>query len=122
MFVQKLLDLAFSQGAGKTVYRLAIDHQDAGRNAADAKGCAKLLLLVRVDFDELEASGIGGFDFLQNRPQRLARAAPGRPEVKQHGRQHGSGDDFLFKVGNSNVNHDFFEKWVSKAKLQAGEG
>ena len=37
VFVQELLDLALGQGAGKTIHRPPAHHQDAGRNAFDAK-------------------------------------------------------------------------------------
>jgi hypothetical protein len=84
---------------------MPIHHQDAGRDAADAEGRAQLLLLVGVDFDKLEAACVLGFNFFKNRAQRLAGAAPGRPEVDQYGGGHGGGNDFRFEVGNGDVDH-----------------
>ena len=61
VFVKKLTQFAFGHGAHETVYRLTVFKHNAGWNAANAKGCGQLLLLVRVNFDQLEAATIGDF-------------------------------------------------------------
>jgi hypothetical protein len=71
VLVEEFLDLAFGQGAGKAVHRLAVHHQDAGRDAADAEGRAQLLLLVGVDLDELEAPGVFHLHFSRIGPSDL---------------------------------------------------
>jgi 5-(carboxyamino)imidazole ribonucleotide mutase len=61
--------------------------------------------LVRVDFDQLEAAFVGGFDFFEHRAQRLARAAPRGPKIHEYGRGHGGFDDLGFKVLYRDVHH-----------------
>lgn len=120
VLVQEFLDFSFGQRAGEAVHRLAVHQEDAGRDAADAKGFAQLLLLVGINLDQLEAAFVGHFKFFKNRAERLARAAPGRPEVNQHGNSHGSGNDFLFKIGKGDVDHDGAEVRLDKRFSSVG--
>ena len=105
VLVEELLDLAFALRAHETVHRLAVLHQNAGGNAADAEGTGQFLLLVGIDLHELETTGVFDLDLLQNRAQRLARAAPRRPEIHQNGGLHRRGDDFGFKILYGDINH-----------------
>ena len=105
VLVQEFLDLAFGQCASEAIHRLAVHQQDAGRDAADAEGLAELLLLVGIDLHQLETPGIGRLDLFKQGAKRLARAAPRRPEINQHGRGHGSRNDFLLKIGDGDVDH-----------------
>ena len=107
MLVQEGADLAFGQGAHEAVHRLTVLEQHAGRDAADAEGAGELLLLVGIDLHQLEASGIGGFQFLQQRADHLARTAPRGPEIHQHRGVHGGFDDLGFKVGDGDVDHGY---------------
>ena len=104
--VQKIPNPVFVDVAGKAVHRLAVHHQDTGRDAADAKGLGELLLLVGVDLHQCEAPAIVNLDFFKQQAKRLAGHGPGRPEINQHGRGFGSRQDFLLKIGNGDVDHD----------------
>ena len=105
VFVEEFAHLAFGQRALEAVHGLAVDEQDAGRDAADAKRTGQLLLLVGVDLHQLEAAFIRGFELFQDRAEGLAGRTPRRPEVHQHGRGHGGGNDLCFKVFNGHINH-----------------
>ena len=105
VFVQKFAQFAFGHGAHKAVHRLAVFQQNAGGNAAHAKGRSQLLLLVGVDFHQFEAPAIGLFRLFQQGAQGFARAAPGGPKVHQHGRGHGGGDHLGFKIFGRDINH-----------------
>ena len=88
VLVEELPHLGLGQRADEAVDRLAALEQDAERNAAHAEHLRQLLrdlgLLVGVELDELEAAGVGDLELLEDRPERLARAAPRRPDVEQH--------------------------------------
>ena len=105
VFVEKGLDLPFRLRPHEAIGRLAIDHQHAGRDAANAKGLAQLLLLVGVDLDQFEAAGVLGLNFFQQRADHLARAAPGGPEVHQHGGVHRGIYDLGIEVFNGHIHH-----------------
>ena len=60
---------------------------------------------VGVDLDQLETALVIGLDFLQQRADHLARAAPRRPEIDQYGNIHRCLDDFGFKIGGGDVDH-----------------
>ena len=98
VLVQELADLAFGQGPHEAVDRLAVHQQNHRGDALDAERRRQLLLLVGVDLDQLEASGIGKLQLFQQRTDDLAGPAPGRPEVHQHRLGHRRGDDLGFKV------------------------
>ena len=106
VFIQERFDLAGSLRAHEAVDRLAAHHQDAGGDAANAKGLRQLLLVVRVDFDQGKAAAVVGFQLLQNRPKRLARAAPRGPEVDEDRLSHRRGNHVGFKILQGHFNHD----------------
>jgi hypothetical protein len=105
MLVEEFLDLTFGQGAHETVNRLAVHEQHAGWDAADAERCGELLFLVGVDLDQLEAPGVSGLHFFQQRADHLARTAPRGPEIDQHGCVVRSFDNLGFKIGDGDVDH-----------------
>ena len=105
MLVEKFLDLAFGLRAHEAIDRLAVLHQHAGGNAANAEGRGQLLLLVGVDLDQLETAFVIDLGLFQHRSQRFARAAPRGPEIHQHGCLHRRGDDFGFKIFYGDINH-----------------
>src|SRR5579875_689777 len=80
----------------------ALEHHQ-GRNAADAVGARGLLVLVDVDLGDLQPAGVIAGDVVQHRRDRLARAAPLRPEIQQHrclGLQHLGFEVLVFDVGD----------------------
>jgi hypothetical protein len=81
---QEFAQLAFGQRAGKPVHQLPVLHQDHGGHRADLERARELLLLVHVHLGQFEGAVVLGRELLEDRAQRLARAAPGRPEVDQH--------------------------------------
>ena len=88
VLVEELPHLGLGQRADEAVDRLAALEQDAERDAAHAEHLRQLLrdlgLLVGVELDELEAAGVVGLELLEDRAERLAGAAPRRPDVEQH--------------------------------------
>ena len=88
VLVEELAHLGLGQRADEAVDRLAALEQDAERDAAHAEHLRQLLrdlgLVVGVELDQLEAAGVGGLELLEHRAERLARAAPRRPDVEQH--------------------------------------
>ena len=105
VLVEEFAQLAFGLSPCETVHGLAFNHQHASGNGANAKHAGQLLLLIRVDLGQLEAAFVGDFQLFQNRAQRLAGAAPGRPEVHQHRHLGRGGYDFGFKILDGDVNH-----------------
>jgi phosphoribosylaminoimidazole-succinocarboxamide synthase len=85
VLVQELATLPSGSAPMKPSTGWPPDHHHAGRDAADAKGLAELLLWSEVDLDQLEAAAVVDFELFQHRAHDLAGAAPGRPEVDQHG-------------------------------------
>jgi hypothetical protein len=109
VLVEELADLALGQGADEAVDRLAALEEDAERDRADAEHLRQLLgdlgLVVGVELDELEAAAVGGLELLERRAERLARAAPGRPDVEQHRLRERGVDEVGFEVLVSDVLH-----------------
>ncbi|MPN46051.1 hypothetical protein SDC9_193631 [bioreactor metagenome] len=119
VLVEKFAHLALGQRAGETVHGLTVHQQHAGGDTADAEHGGELLLLVGVDLGQLETARVVGFQLLQHRPERLAGAAPGRPEIHQHRHVHGGGDDLGFKVFYGDVDHSMAlpRHRVAKSKI-----
>ncbi|MNT10072.1 hypothetical protein D3C72_1448860 [compost metagenome] len=105
MFVEKLSHLAFGQRTHEAVHGLAVHEQHAGGNAANTEHARQLLLLIRIDLDQLETAVVGGLQLFEDRAQRLAGATPRRPEVHQHGDIHRGGNHLGFKVLYGDINH-----------------
>ena len=105
VLVQEGLDLPLGQRAHEAVHRLTTHEQDAGGDAADAEHRGQLLFLVGIDLDQLEATAVLGLDFLQDGADHLAGAAPGGPEIDQHGGVHGRLQYFGFKGFDGDVDH-----------------
>ena len=102
-------DLRLGQRADEAVDRLALVEQHAERDAAHAERLAQLAgdlgLLVAVELGQLEAAGVGALELFEHRAERLARAAPGRPDVEQHRLLHRGVDQFGFEVLEGDVDH-----------------
>ena len=105
IFIQESFELSFGHGAHETIDRFAVNQQNTGRDAADAKCLAQLLLLVGVDLDQLETACVVFLDLFQQGANHLTWAAPRGPKVDQYGRGGGSLDDLGFKVFCGNVDH-----------------
>ena len=67
--------------------------------------CGDLGLLVGVQLAELKAAGVCGLELFEHRPERLARAAPRRPDVEQHRLLHRGVDQLGFEVLKGDVDH-----------------
>ena len=97
------------QRADEAVDRLAALEQHAERDAAHAEHLRQLGgdlgLLVGVELGQLEAAGVGGLELLEHRAERLARAAPRRPDVEQHRLLHRGVDQLGFEVLEGDVDH-----------------
>ena len=91
--VDELAQLGLGQRTLELIDRLAADKGKHRRNRADLEVLCELLLLVAVDLDQLEASAIVVFELFEHRPEGLAGAAPGRPEVDQNRHLHRCVDD-----------------------------
>src|SRR5690606_4224240 len=66
------------------LYLAILEHQQ-GRNAADIEARRRLLVVVDVDLDELDAAGVIVRELVHDRPDHLAGAAPFGPEIDQYG-------------------------------------
>jgi len=97
--VDELLELALGLAADEAVDRLAVREAVDGGDRLDAELGGELLVLVDVDLDQLDLAA-GLLDrLLQRRGELLARPAPRRPEVDDHGRLARGGDDVLLEAG-----------------------
>ncbi len=109
VLVEEGAHLALGQRADEAVHRLALVEQHAERDGADAEGLAELAgdlgLVVAVELGQLEAAGIGHLQLLQHGRQRAAGAAPGGPDVQQHGLLHGVVDEVGLEVLERDVDH-----------------
>ena len=84
MRCEELAQLAFRQRAGEAVDQLSPLHQEDGGHGADLERRGDLLLLVHVDLGQHERTLVLARQLFQDRPQGLARPAPGGPEIHQH--------------------------------------
>ena len=120
MLVEEGADLALGQCADKAVDRLALVEQHAKRDRAHAEGLAQLggdlRLLVAVELGQLEAPGVRDLELFEQRAERLAGPAPGRPDVEQQRLLHRGLDQFGFKVLDRDVEHGGLE--VRACRLQ----
>ena len=82
--VNELCQLRFRQGALEAINRAAIKEGIDGGDGLDAELGGQRLVLVHIDLDQRHLGCTGCNQSFQRRPQRLARAAPLRPEVDQH--------------------------------------
>ncbi|MNR27007.1 hypothetical protein D3C85_1442560 [compost metagenome] len=121
MLVEEGAQLAFGLGAHETVHGTAAHHQHAGRHRADAEHASELLLLVGIDLGQLETAGVVDLELVQQRAQGLAWAAPGRPEVHQHGHFHRGGNHLGFKIFYRDIDHGAkpFDGLVDKGKVKS---
>ena len=103
VLVEEGANLAFGQCAGELVHRLPANEQHDQRDAADAQRGRQVGRLVGVDLGQLEGAAVSFGQPFQHRPQRLARPAPGRPAVQQHGHLHRPLDDLGLEVGFGDV-------------------
>ncbi len=117
VLVEEGADLSLGLRAHEAVHGLAVHHQHAGGNAADAEHAGDLLLLVGIDLHELEAARILGFQLLEDGAERLAGAAPGGPEVHQDGHFHRGGDDLGFEILYGDVDHCVQQAGRAKSKI-----
>ena len=88
--LDELLDLALGQRALEQVRDLALHEADHGGHGLQRQAHLRelrdqLLVLVDVDLHQPHPPAGGAHHLLDRRRQRLAGAAPGRPEIDQHG-------------------------------------
>ena len=95
---EELAQLAFRQRALESVDRLAALDEHHGRDRADLERRAEFLFLVDVDLREPERAVVFGGELFEDRPERLARSAPRRPEVDEHRRLQRCLDDVGLEV------------------------
>src|SRR5690606_30398675 len=103
--LQELAQLAFGQRAGEAVGELPVLHQHHRGHRADLERCGELLLPVHVHLGQFERAVVLGRQLLEDRPQRPARPAPGRPEVHQHRHLQRALDDVRFEAVGGGVEH-----------------
>ncbi len=78
-------DLALRNGAHEAVHRLAVLEGDDRRDGLDAELPGHRRMLVDVHLHQPDLAARLRDDLLQSRLQLLAGAAPGRPEIDEHG-------------------------------------
>src|SRR5690606_32864626 len=78
------LDLRLGQRADEAIDRLALDEGDHRRDRLDAELASDARVVVDVHLDQADRALGGAHGLLDDRPERLAGTAPGRPEVDQH--------------------------------------
>ena len=83
---QELAQLALRQRAGETIDQLPALDQHDGRHRADLERGREFLLLVDIHLGQPEGAAVFAGQLLQDRAERLAGPAPGRPEIDQHRR------------------------------------
>ncbi len=82
--VNELRQLRFRQRTLEPIDRAAIQKGIDGGDGLDAELGGQRLVLVHIDLDQRHLGCTGCNQSFQRRPQRLARAAPLRPEIDQH--------------------------------------
>jgi hypothetical protein len=88
--------VAFTLGANHLLGHSAILEDQKRGNGTDLKLRGKPLIVVNVDFANLDLALLFGGEFVQHGSDLLAGAAPFRPEIHQHWR--GRLQGFFFKV------------------------
>src|SRR5690606_3037516 len=83
--LDELAQLRLGDHALELVDRLPADDTEHRRDRADLEMARELGLRIGVDFHEQEAAVVLLLESLEHRPERLARAAPRRPEIEHVG-------------------------------------
>src|SRR2546423_12561541 len=81
--LQELRDVGLRVGADEAAHRLTALEEDQGRDAAHAELRGVLLVAVGVDLVELDLAGVLAGELLDDRRNRFAGLAPGRPEIDE---------------------------------------
>jgi hypothetical protein len=87
---------------------VAVHERDRVGDRLQAERRHQLRVGVGVDVDQPEAPAVFTLELLQQRAQRPARAAPGRPEVHDHGDFHGAFDHIAFERRQGRIDHGLF--------------
>ena len=95
--VQLFEKLALALGANHAFHRLAVLKHDERGDAHDLKATGDFGVVVHVQFGNLDLAGLLDSNLVEDRGNRLARPAPLRPEVDEHG--FGRSSDLLIEVG-----------------------
>ena len=82
---ERALDRALRLRADHGGRRLAVAEQDQRGDGGDAVALLEFVLLVDVDLDELQVVLTLGRNAVEDGSDGVARAAPFRPEVHEHG-------------------------------------
>ena len=101
--LQELAQLGLGQGAWESVHQLPVLDQHHGRDGADLEGAGQLLLGFDVDLRQAERAVVLGSQLLEDRAERLARAAPLGPEIDQHRDLQGGLEDLGLEGGGGGV-------------------
>ena len=91
---QEFSDMTERQGADELIDYPAVSKQLHGRNAADLELLRDVLVFVGVDLDHLDLARLFVGHLFEHRTQSAARAAPGCPEIHEHGLRRRRVDDF----------------------------
>ncbi len=86
--LHELAELAFWNRTHEAIDRLAVLESIDGRNGLDAQLLRDLRVFVDIDLDETKRALSLGHEAFEQRAQLFARAAPGRPEINDHGHVH----------------------------------
>ena len=89
--------LVLGQGADELVHHLATADGEDGRDGLDRKALGHPGILVDVDLRQLHRALGGGHGPLQHGAERLARPAPGGPQVDDDGDGHAAGEHGLLE-------------------------
>jgi hypothetical protein len=82
--IQHVHKVLLRRSTDNFVHKLTILKQHHSRDACDSKTSSGLVIIVRVDFANLDSSGILGRQLFYCWHQMTARTAPWRPEVNQY--------------------------------------
>ncbi len=102
--IKELSDRLWRLGANKLADDLPVTNANHKWNTLGPQCRCHLWVFIDVDFDELELAIVFGFQIVEHWPELAAGAAPGRPEIDNHGYFLRAFDDPGFKLGIGNIN------------------
>src|SRR5437660_1529665 len=81
------LEISFTAQTDNLLGHLSVVEQKQSWDGPDAIFCRQCLLLVNVDLADLNFAGVFLSEFIQHRPDHLARTAPFRPKIHENRRR-----------------------------------
>jgi len=76
-----LFYLPLGEGSDQTVYLLAVFEEKKGGDALDTVSGGSSGIVIRVQLDDLDSTGVLRGQLIHDRGHHAARAAPGRPAI-----------------------------------------